>query len=66
LVADALAETPYSLRHAAVSTWLAGGVAATQVAAWAGHSLEVLLKVYAKCLHGRDGAARTAMGSSYL
>jgi integrase len=61
-----LAETPYTLRHAAVSTWLNGGVTATQVASWAGHSVEVLLKVYAKCLHGRDGVARAAMGNSYL
>ena len=61
-----LAETPYTLRHAAVSTWLAGGVAATQVATWAGHSVEVLLKVYAKSLHGRDHAARTAMSQAYL
>ena len=61
-----LAEAPYTLRHAAVSTWLAGGVEATQVAAWAGHSVEVLLKVYAKCLHGRDKVARTAMSRAYL
>lgn len=61
-----LAQTPYTLRHAAVSTWLAGGVEPTQVAAWAGHSVEVLLKVYAKCLHGRDRVARAAMGQSYL
>jgi integrase len=65
LHATPLAETPYTLRHAAVSTWLAGGVDATQVAAWAGHSVEVLLKVYAKCLHGRDSAARAAMGKAY-
>jgi hypothetical protein len=24
------------------------------------------VKVYAKCLHGRDGVARAAMGNSYL
>jgi integrase len=66
VLATPLARTPYTLRHAAVSTWLAGGVAPTQVAAWAGHSVEVLLKVYAKSLHGRDRAARAAMGRSYL
>jgi hypothetical protein len=38
----------YTLRHAAVSTRLNGGVTATQVASWAGHSVEVLLKVYAQ------------------
>jgi hypothetical protein len=39
---------PTDLRHAAVSTWLNGGVAPTQVAEWAGHSVAVLLLVYAK------------------
>jgi integrase len=53
-----LGETPYSLRHACVSTWLNGGVPAPQVAEWAGHSVEVLLKVYAKCLDGQDTVAR--------
>src|SRR5262249_11218324 len=43
-----LAKRPYDLRHAAVSTWLNAGVEATRVAEWAGHSVGVLLKVYAK------------------
>ena len=30
----------------------------TQVAEWAGHSVEVLLRVYAKCLDGQDEIAR--------
>ena len=46
------------LRHAAVSTWLNAGVPATQVAAWAGHSVAVLLQIYAKCLVGQEDAAR--------
>lgn len=50
--ATPLAKRPYDLRHAAVSTWLNGGVPATQVAEWAGHSVEVLFEVYAKCLDG--------------
>ena len=58
VLASPLASTPYSLRHACVSTWLNGGVPATQVAEWAGHSVEVLLSVYAKCLHGQDHMAR--------
>jgi hypothetical protein len=53
-----LARVPYHLRHAAVSTWLNAGVPATQVAEWAGHSVHVLLKVYAKCIDGQDEAAR--------
>lgn len=57
-VASPLAKRPYDLRHAAVSTWLNGGVPATQVAEWAGHSVEVLLRVYAKCLEGQEPLAR--------
>jgi integrase len=56
--ASPLAQRPYDLRHAAVSTWLNGGVPAAQVAEWAGHSVEVLLKVYAKCLDGQGEIAR--------
>jgi hypothetical protein len=41
-----------------VSTWLNAGVDPTQVAAWAGHSVQVLLQVYAKCIAGRDEIAR--------
>ncbi len=52
-----LARRPYDLRHACLSTWLNGGVAATQVAEWAGHSVEMLLRVYAKCLDGQDEIA---------
>ena len=52
VAASPLAATPYDLRHAAVSTWLNGGVPPTQVAEWAGQSVEVLLRIYAKCLDG--------------
>lgn len=52
-VASPLAATPYSLRHAAVSTWLNAGVPVAEVAVRAGHSVEVLTKVYAKCLYGQ-------------
>jgi hypothetical protein len=41
-----------------VSTWLNGGVAPTQVAEWAGHSVTVLLRVYAKCIAGQGITAR--------
>jgi hypothetical protein len=41
-----------------LSTWLNAGVAATQVAEWAGHSVEMLLRVYAKCLDGQDEIAK--------
>lgn len=53
-----LAKRPYDLRHAAVSLWLNAGVPPTQVAEWAGHSVNVLLRVYAKCIVGQDEVAR--------
>ncbi len=56
--ASPLAGRPYDLRDAAVSTWLNAGVPAPQVAEWAGHSVHVLLRVYAKCILGQDQAAR--------
>jgi integrase len=56
-VASPLAGRPYDLRHAAVSLWLNAGVPAPQVAERAGHSVEVLLRVYAKCLDGGDQIA---------
>ena len=52
VAASPLAKRPYDLRHAALSTWLNGGVPPTQVAEWAGQSVEVLLRIYAKCLDG--------------
>jgi hypothetical protein len=58
VAASPLARTPYDLRHAAVSTWLNGGVPPTTVAEWAGHSVEVLLRIYAKCLDGGDAVVR--------
>ena len=53
-----LARRAYDLRHAAVlSLWLNAGVPATEVARRAGHSVAVLLKVYAQ-LHRRPGRRR--------
>ena len=60
--ASPLARRPYDLRHAAVSTWLNGGVPPTQVAEWAGHSVAVLLRVYAKCIAGQCDLAREQIG----
>jgi integrase len=56
--ATALMGRPYDLRHAAVSTWLNAGVPAAQVAEWAGHSVDVLLRVYVKCIAGQQGEAK--------
>ena len=55
--ATPLARRPYDLRHAAVSLWLNSGVPATEVARRAGHSVAVLLKVYASCLDGQAAPA---------
>ncbi|MDL4773136.1 hypothetical protein [Actinomadura xylanilytica] len=30
----------------------------TRIAEWAGHSVEVLLRVYAKCIEGQDETAK--------
>jgi hypothetical protein len=56
-VASPLAGRPYDLRHAAVSLWLNAGVSPQDVAHRAGHSAEVLLRVYAKCLDGGETVA---------
>ncbi|MEU8268221.1 tyrosine-type recombinase/integrase [Sphaerisporangium sp. NPDC049002] len=52
-VASPLGGRPYDLRHAAVSLWLNSGVPAPDVAERAGHSVDVLLRVYAKCVDGQ-------------
>ncbi|MER7132595.1 hypothetical protein [Streptosporangium saharense] len=56
--ASPLGRRVYGLRHACLSTWLNAGVPPTQVAAWAGHSVDVLLKIYAKCIVGQDETAK--------
>lgn len=53
-----LARRRYDLRHACLSTWLNGGVAPAQVAEWAGHSVEVLLRTYVRCLDGQHDIAK--------
>ncbi|WP_373313779.1 hypothetical protein [Planosporangium flavigriseum] len=34
------------------------------MAEWAGHSVHVLLKVYAKCIEGQDDVARRRIGEA--
>jgi integrase len=51
-----LAGRPYDLRHAGVSLWLNAGVPAPEVAERAGHSVDVLLQVYAKCVDGQESS----------
>jgi integrase len=55
--ASPLAKRPYDLRHAGVSLWLRSGVDATEVARRAGHTVDVLLRVYAGVLHGIEDEA---------
>lgn len=54
LVRSPLAHRPYDLRHAGVTLALNAGVPATEVARRAGHSVEVLLRVYAGCIDGQN------------
>jgi integrase len=53
--ASPLLRRPYDLRHSGVTWRLNSGVPATEVAAWAGHSVEVLTRIYAKCMTGLEG-----------
>jgi integrase len=52
--ASPLARKPYDFRHAGVSWRLNAGTPATLVAEWAGHTVEVLYRIYAHCLDGDD------------
>ncbi|MFD0347927.1 tyrosine-type recombinase/integrase [Kitasatospora aburaviensis] len=55
--ATPLAKRPYDARHAGISLWLASGVPVAECARRAGHSIAVLLRVYAKCIHGDEDHA---------
>jgi integrase len=63
-VASPLARRPYDLRHAAASLWLNAGVPATEVARRLGHSVAVLLKVYANCIDGGEDGANDKIGGA--
>ena len=41
-----------------MSTWLNAGVAAPRIASRASHSVDVLLRVYAKCISGQQEDAK--------
>jgi len=49
-----LIRKPYDCRHAGVSWRLNSGTPAPLVAEWAGHTVEVLLRIYAHCIDGDD------------
>jgi integrase len=61
LATTPLARRPYDLRHAALSLWLGSGAPPAEVAARAGHSVHVLLSVYAHCVPGHDQIASQAI-----
>lgn len=42
-----------------------GGVEATEVAERAGHSVDVLYRAYAKCIHGQRDAINTKIEGLY-
>ena len=63
-VASPLAARPYDLRHAAVSLWLNAGVPPTTIANRAGHSVDVLLRVYANYIDGDEEIANQRITSA--
>lgn len=52
--ASPLMRRPYDLRHSGITWRLNSGVPPTEIAAWAGHSVELLLRVYARCVAGLE------------
>jgi integrase len=61
-VKSVLAERPYDLRHARLSIWLNAGITPPQVSEWAGNSVPVLLRTYAKCLVDSTDASLEKLG----
>jgi integrase len=63
-LATPLMRRPYDLRHSGVTWRLNSGVPATEIAAWAGHSFEVLMRVYARCVAGLEDVWIARMNAS--
>jgi PHD/YefM family antitoxin component YafN of YafNO toxin-antitoxin module len=63
-LATPLMRRPYDLRHSGVTWRLNSGVPATEVAAWAGHGVEVLMRVYARCVAGLEDVWIVRMDAS--
>ena len=59
-----LLHRPYDLRHSGVTWRLNSGVPATEIAAWAGHSVEMLMRVYARCVAGMEDVWITRMDAT--
>ncbi|RKN05497.1 tyrosine-type recombinase/integrase [Streptomyces radicis] len=61
--AERLAKRVYDLRVAALSAWLAAGADPQTVAKRAGHTVAVLLRVYAKFIDDSDNATNTKIAA---
>ena len=53
-LASPLMKRPYDLRHSGITWRLNSCVPAAEVAAWAGHSVEMLMRIYARCVAGLE------------
>ena len=62
--ATPLMRRPYDLRHSGITWRLNSGVPATEIAAWAGHSVEMLMRVYARCVAGMEDVWIARMDST--
>jgi hypothetical protein len=56
---------PYDLRHAGITARLYARVPDRQVAEWAGHSVDVLRRVYSKILAGFDDTWHARMDQTF-
>ncbi|HUD39234.1 MAG TPA: hypothetical protein VMR14_20215 [Streptosporangiaceae bacterium] len=63
-LASPLLQCLYDLRHSGVTWRLNSGVPPTEVAAWAGHSADVLMRAYAKCMTGLEDVWITRMNDT--
>jgi integrase len=54
----------YDLRHTRLTEWVNAGIPPAEVAAWAGNSVEVLLRIYALCIDGQQEEYRRRIETS--
>lgn len=59
-----LLRRPYDLRHSGITWRLSSDVPPAEVAAWAGNSVEVLMRVYARCMTGLEDVWISRMDAS--
>lgn len=64
LLVTPLMKRPYDLQHSGVTWRLNCGIPAPEVAKWAGHSVELLTRIYTKCVAGLDDVWISRMDSS--